>query len=311
MRFFIAFIISLLTYLLFTWVYWTQFSKIEVPPKKVNSHVIKIDIREIIVPKVVAKKVEPIALVTPIVPVPPVVKKREVKRVKKKPKKILKKKKKKLVAKKRLKKKKIIKKKPVKKKVIKPKPKPKVVIKEREIERVQPAEEVIYMDDAFLTQPFEIIEEPIKKVKTPQPSQSSDALASFLGTPDRSVQTNKSHPNSKIKKLYGASFHSFTATQKKFIENNLDTIQQITQSTLTRRGYPEGAGRTAQEGTNIVSFNLHPNGDISNLCLKQRIGYRALDENTLSLIRTAYKDYPYPSTTTKIIFYVTYSIYGY
>ena len=102
-----------------------------------------------------------------------------------------------------------------------------------------------------------------------------------------------------------------TPTQKKFIEDNLDTIQEITQRTLTRRGYPQAAARTRQEGTNVVSFNLHPNGDISNLRLKTRIGYRSLDENTLTLIRVAYKDYPYPTTTTKIVFYVTYSYYGY
>jgi TonB family protein len=120
-----------------------------------------------------------------------------------------------------------------------------------------------------------------------------------------------SYPNNKIRKLYGAGFHNFTPTQKKFIENNLNTIQEITQRTLTQRSYPKGAGRTGQQGTNVVSFNLHPNGDISDLRLKTRIGYRALDDNTLSLIRVAYIDYPYPSTTTKIIFYVTYSIYGY
>jgi len=121
----------------------------------------------------------------------------------------------------------------------------------------------------------------------------------------------KAYPNPKIRKLYGAEFHQFTSKQKKFIKDNLNTIQQITQRTLTRRGYPEGAGRTGQQGTNVVSFNLHPNGNISNLRLKTRIGYRALDENTLTLIKVAYKDYPYPSTTTKIVFYVTYSIYGY
>jgi len=291
MRFFIAFIISLLIYLLLTWLYWTQFSKIKVPSKTVNNHVIKIDIREIPTPKVIPKKVEPVPLI---------VKKREVKKVKKK---------KKIIAKNKIIKKKLIKKKIVKKKV-KTEPKPKIVVKKREIKK---PEEVVYIDDALLTQPFEIIKEPVYKqpVNIPKTSQSSDSLASFLGTADRSVQNNNRHPNKKIKKLYGLSFHSFTPIQKKFIENNLDTIQQITQSTLIIRGYPEGAGQTGQEGTNIVSFNLHSNGDISNLRLKQRIGYRALDENTISLIKTAYKDYPYPSTTTKIIFYVTYSIYGY
>ena len=306
MRFFIAFFISLLIYLLLLWLYFTQFSEIKVPPKKQNNHVIKIDIRSIPIPKFVPKKVEPIASVPPIVPLPPIIKK-----PKKKP----------------VVKKKIIKKKPVKKKVIKPKEikkvvklKPKPIVKKIKPKKEIPVvekEEIIYIEEPFLmdlNEPFEIIEEslvqPKKEVKE-EVYERSDDLASFLGTPDRSVRNNNSHPNSKIKKLYGASFHTFTPTQKKFIENNLEGIQQITQNTLTRRGYPEGAGRTGQEGTNVVSFDLHPNGDISNLRLKQRIGYRSLDDNTLSLIKTAYKDYPYPSTTTKIVFYVKYSIYGY
>jgi len=156
------------------------------------------------------------------------------------------------------------------------------------------------------------IPEPIIQAQPQQQASSSD-LGSFLSTPSTSapiIQRN-SYPNQKIKKLYGSSFHRMTPTQKRFIEENLDTIQEITQRTLTRRGYPEGAGRTLQEGTNVVTFKLHPNGNISNLRLKTRIGYRALDENTLSLIRVAYKDYPYPTTTTQITFYVTYSIYGY
>jgi protein TonB len=46
------------------------------------------------------------------------------------------------------------------------------------------------------------------------------------------------------------------------------------------------------------------------LRLKSSIGYRALDENTIEVIKTAYKDYPRPSKKTKIMFYVTYKIYG-
>jgi len=256
MRFFIAFFISLFIYLLLIWFFMTQFPKIETPPTKLSDHVIKIDIRDIPMPKKVKPK--------------KVVKKRPVK-------------------------KKIIK----KKVVVKKKPKPKKKIVKKKIIKKE-LEEMVYIEELFTTQPMEV-------------QDNSDDLGSFLGasTPSLSTSTVKSHPSSKIKKLYGSSFHTFTPTQKKFIENNLNTIQRITQNLLTRRGYPEGAGRNRQEGTNVVSFNLHPNGDISGLRLKQRIGSRPLDENTLSLIRTAYKDYPYPSTTTKIVFYVTYTIYGY
>ena len=128
--------------------------------------------------------------------------------------------------------------------------------------------------------------------------------------------SQKSRPSSSgsygarmIKKLYGEEFNTYSETQKKFIKNNLGTIHSITQRTLTRNGYPDVAVRTRQQGTNIVSFYLHPNGDISDLKLKRHIGHTALDQNTLDVIRIAYKDYPLPNKKTKIIFYVKYSIY--
>jgi len=299
MRFFIAFFISLLIYLLLIWLFVTQFSNIEVPSKKMNNQVIKIDILDRPEPKiqvatppaVVAKK-EPIPIVKPNVP----------KKVEKKPtpKKVAKKKvlKKKIVKKKIVKKRPVVKKKPVKSK-IKPKSHKKIVKKKKD--NIKKDDDMVYIPEPFIVKPHE------------QKREKSDDLASLLGAavPSRPANRMKSYPNKKIQKLYGSTFHTFTPTQKKFIEDNLNIIQRITQNTLTRRGYPEGAGRTGQEGTNVVSFNLHPNGNISDLRLKRRIGYRALDDNTLELIKTAYKDYPYPSTTTKIVFYVTYSIYGY
>lgn len=284
MRFFIAFVLSLLVYLLFIWLFITQFSKVKVPPRKTNNHIIKIDIRDIPEPKQLAKpKSEPLPPIKPTI--------QKVVKPKPKPKQPIKKK--------------VIEQKVTPKKVTpqkiavqpKPKPKPKVIKKS-----VPKADDTI----VYIPEPF------IKKT-VDKPVEKSDDLASFLGSavPSRASSTANSYPNPKIQQLYGSTFHTFTPTQKKFIKDNLDSIQRITQRTLTRRGYPEGAGRTGQEGTNVVSFNLHPNGNISDLHLKTRIGYRALDENTIELIKTAYKDYPYPQTTTKIVFYVTYSVYGY
>ena len=118
-----------------------------------------------------------------------------------------------------------------------------------------------------------------------------------------------SYSANMINKLYGSEFNGYTATQKKFIQHNLGIIHRITQRTLIRNGYPEVSVRTKQQGTNVVSFYLHPNGDISDLRLKRKIGYTALDKNTLEVIRIAYKDYPLPNQKTKIVFYVQYSIY--
>jgi len=112
-----------------------------------------------------------------------------------------------------------------------------------------------------------------------------------------------------IRRLYGKEFYSFSKTQQKFIKDHISEIQRITQNTLVMNGYPDVAVRTGQQGVNVVSFYLHPNGDISNLRLIKRMGYQALDQNTISVIQIAYKDYPRPKTKTKIVFYVNYSLY--
>jgi len=143
-------------------------------------------------------------------------------------------------------------------------------------------------------------------------SLSKDPLANLLMTASSSLYPQSKPRNDAMKMIqqfYGKEFNTFTSTQKKFIKHNLNTIQKITQQTLSRNGYPSIARRTRQQGTNVVSFYLHPNGDITSLRLKSRIGYSALDDNTLKIIRIAYKDYPRPKTKTKITFYVNYRLY--
>jgi TonB family protein len=146
--------------------------------------------------------------------------------------------------------------------------------------------------------------------------RSKDPLANMLMGTGTSLNPKPFHRASFasstkriIKKLYGSEFNTFTPAQKKFIRNNLSAIHRITQRTLTRNGYPDVAIQTKQQGVNVVTFYLHPNGDISGLKLKKRIGYEALDRNTLKVIRLAYKDYPLPNQKTKIVFYVNYSLY--
>jgi len=155
-----------------------------------------------------------------------------------------------------------------------------------------------------------------KPKKYKKQRRSRDPLANALmgtGTsmfPASRPLSSGSYAARMIKQLYGKEFNTFSPTQKKFIKDNLGTIHHITQRTLTQNGYPDVAVRTQQQGTNIVSFYLHPNGKITGLRLKKRIGgYAALDQNTLEIIRIAYKDYPRPKSKTKITFYVKYSIY--
>ena len=112
-----------------------------------------------------------------------------------------------------------------------------------------------------------------------------------------------------IQRLYGSSYSRMSSAQRKFIDENLRRILRISQQTLNYLGYPREAARFGEQGTNIVEFYLHPNGDISGLRLRRRIGSPSLDRQTIEVIKTAYMHYPRPRTTTKIIIYVRYRLY--
>jgi len=162
-------------------------------------------------------------------------------------------------------------------------------------------------------QPKRVVQKtPARRPARPSSSALAKSLlaqASSLSPAPSRASASGGYVSQMIKQLYGGEFNSYSPAQKEFIKNNLGTIHQITQRTLTLNGYPDIAVRTRQQGTNVVSFYLHPNGDISDLRLKRRIGYESLDQNTLEVIRIAYKDYPLPNKKTKIMFYVQYSLF--
>jgi len=106
-------------------------------------------------------------------------------------------------------------------------------------------------------------------------------------------------------KLYGDEYFTYSKEIKKYLIKNLNSIGRITQMYLR---YPNIAIRTKQQGMNIVEFYLYPNGDISNLKIKNNSGYTTLDKNTIKTIKLAYKDYPKPKSKTKIKIYVYYSL---
>jgi len=151
---------------------------------------------------------------------------------------------------------------------------------------------------------------PLPKTFRLPKKHTKDKLANaLLGGRGKTKYATSVKPTPLIRRLYGKEFYSFTPTQQKFIKDHLSEIHRITQNTLTINGYPDVAVRTGQQGVNVVSFYLHPNGDISRLRLVKRMGYEALDNNTIAVIQIAYKDYPRPKTKTKIVFYVNYRLY--
>lgn len=107
-------------------------------------------------------------------------------------------------------------------------------------------------------------------------------------------------------KLYGEQYFEFSKNQRKYLKENLNLIGKITQKYLE---YPNISIRTKQEGTNVIEFYLHPNGDITDLKLADSSYYTALDKNTIYTIKLAYKDYPRPIEKVKIKIYVKYILY--
>ncbi|WP_353662753.1 TonB family protein [Hydrogenimonas sp. SS33] len=166
------------------------------------------------------------------------------------------------------------------------------------------------------------IPKPHPKPRSPQKTTPESALAGALGAPavpSRQAprrpappsidQINGAMGEREFRALYKDEFDHFTPNQKKFIRNNLNRIQAITQHYLTMRGYPPFAIRMHMQGMNIVEFWLWPNGDITDLKVITSSGFDVLDQNSIDTIKTAYKDYPRPKEKTKIRFYIHYQLY--
>lgn len=142
--------------------------------------------------------------------------------------------------------------------------------------------------------------------KTAPSMPSKPSTSSLLSALNSEFKTMKKEVGGPIKKLYGEEYERLSPEEKKFIKDNLGSIGKITEKYLR---YPEMAGRMGQQGTSVVEFYLHPNGDISDLKLLDSSGYRMLDKNSIETIEIAYKDYPRPTVKTKIRMFVGYSIY--
>jgi len=164
------------------------------------------------------------------------------------------------------------------------------------------------------------IKKPVKKkiVQKPVPPRKAVKATHQRKTPPKRRQAKRrpaSRPTPKgpdsrlISSLYGSSYSRMSYTQRKFIDENLRQIIRISQRTLNYLGYPREAARFGEQGTNVVEFWLHPNGDISGLRLRKRLNSRSLNRQTLEVIKTAYMHYPRPKVRTKIIIYVRYKMY--
>lgn len=113
----------------------------------------------------------------------------------------------------------------------------------------------------------------------------------------------------EIFELYGDELGDYGLAEIDFIINNLRDIGRITQYHINRRGYPQSARLLNQQGKNVIEFYLHPNGDISELRVVSSANSMILDNDMMTNIKIAFREYPRPTSKVKIRFYMTYRLF--
>lgn len=113
----------------------------------------------------------------------------------------------------------------------------------------------------------------------------------------------------EIFELYGDELGDYGLAEIDFLLDNLRDIGRITQYHINRRGFPQAAKLLNQQGKNIIEFYLYPNGDISHLSVVSSANSVILDNDMMTNIKVAFREYPRPTTKVKIRFYMEYKLF--
>ena len=182
----------------------------------------------------------------------------------------------------------------------KPKPRPKV-------EPIPPQKPYITLldekPDANLTK---------KPKKQTKPQDSMAWMYEDKSTQENKVQaqtqTRGASAGKNIQELYGEEFGKLTPGQQKYIIDNQEIMRRITQQVLTRQASVSDFRGMNVNRSNVIEFNLHPNGDMSDFKFLEKSGYFILDDITKVTIEYAYKDYPRPKEIILIRYNVFYNL---
>lgn len=125
------------------------------------------------------------------------------------------------------------------------------------------------------------------------------------------TKTRSSLVNENIKEAYGDVFGKLSAGEQKYILDNQEIMRRITQEVLTRVGRVNIPHNLRVNTSNIIEFDLYPNGDISEVRFIDKSGFYILDDTTTETIEYAYSRYPRPEQKTLIRYKVGYYLRGY
>ncbi len=102
------------------------------------------------------------------------------------------------------------------------------------------------------------------------------------------------------KKLYNNKLVELSQGEQKYIQDNMEIMRHITQDTLNRISRVNIREDYRLNSTNVIEFNLHPNGDMTDFKFLQNSNYYILDDTTKETIEYAYSKYPRPAQKTLI-----------
>ncbi len=200
-------------------------------------------------------------------------------------------------------------KKPVKKPTLNkkptpPKPKPKPKPKVEPLPPVKP-----YIPLLAKKPDVNLTKKPKKEVKP------KDAMAWLYEDKSSQEEQKKSKKVSSggnisqdIKELYGEEFGELTSGQQQYILDNQEVMRRITQRVLTRVARVNLRQDLNVNRSNVIEFNLHPNGDMTDFKFLEKSGYFVLDNTTKETIEYAYKDYPRPKEIIPVRYNVFYNL---
>ena len=128
-------------------------------------------------------------------------------------------------------------------------------------------------------------------------------------------KTKKIIPSSSISKnieeAYGDEFGKLSLGQKRYILDNQDIMNRITQQVLTRVASVNLTSDINVNKVNLIEFYLHPNGDMTDFKFIKKSGYYILDDTTKETIEYAYSRYPRPKEKTLIRYIIYYNLARY
>ncbi|MEA3370067.1 MAG: hypothetical protein U9Q40_01860 [Campylobacterota bacterium] len=152
-----------------------------------------------------------------------------------------------------------------------------------------------------------------KKIK--KEAEPKDSMAWMYE--DKSAQEEKQESQRKasggnisqnIKELYGEEFGELTTGQQEYILDNQEIMRRITQQVLTRQARVSNLRGLNVNRSNVIEFNLHPNGDMTDFRFLEKSGYFILDDITKATISYAYSQYPRPKEIIPVRYNVFYHL---